>query len=370
MAFYVVQRGDTLSSIAAAILGQAGRWTEIASSNGLKNPDLLFVGQKLKVPNAPSGPGQINQRGTAQPIGGLGRTGQGSATLALARGFMFVIFEQLPEVGTRRIVRKVLVVPRDFSLQPVNVLGKLSPAEHALGLGQSQFLSASNRPFGAPNFQGRPLLIDTAKVLHAGGRILPPDEVIRDLERFAAENPASRIRVEKLIGVIRNIEGEVLIEGGVPAQGATKPKSAHVPYIRSAEDLWQEFVSGKIARDELEQSLARLESAYSRARVVGHIGRVLTVAGVVFTAAEVLHAGGRSLNERSLRPLGAETLRQLGGWGGAAAGAKLGFAGGALFGIETGPGAIVTGAIGAIVFGAAGYFGADWIADWVDPRPR
>ncbi len=34
--------------------------------------------------------------------------------------------------------------------------------------------------------------------------------------------------------------------------------------------------------------------------------------------------------------------------------------------IETGPGAILTGAIGGLIFGTAGYFGADWIADFID----
>ncbi|EIQ26602.1 putative membrane protein [Shigella boydii 965-58] len=39
---------------------------------------------------------------------------------------------------------------------------------------------------------------------------------------------------------------------------------------------------------------------------------------------------------------------------------------GASLGITTGPGAVATGIIGGIVFGAAGYFGADWVADYID----
>jgi hypothetical protein len=48
------------------------------------------------------------------------------------------------------------------------------------------------------------------------------------------------------------------------------------------------------------------------------------------------------------------------------AGFKIGAATGALLGVETGPGAIVSGLIGGIVFGGAGYFGADWVADYID----
>jgi len=47
---YTVGRGDTLWSIAASKLGDGARWRQIADLNGLKNPDDLSVGQKLKLP--------------------------------------------------------------------------------------------------------------------------------------------------------------------------------------------------------------------------------------------------------------------------------------------------------------------------------
>lgn len=52
--------------------------------------------------------------------------------------------------------------------------------------------------------------------------------------------------------------------------------------------------------------------------------------------------------------------------GGAIAGAKIGTVAGAAIGIETGPGVVLTGRVSGIVFGAAGYFGADWMADYID----
>jgi LysM repeat protein len=47
---HVVQRGDTLSKIAAKFYGDANRYPEIARANGIRNPNLIKVGQRLKVP--------------------------------------------------------------------------------------------------------------------------------------------------------------------------------------------------------------------------------------------------------------------------------------------------------------------------------
>jgi|GEM_PF-3018481 len=47
---YVVRPGDTLSAIAARALGDASRYPEIARLNGLANPNLIRVGQTLKLP--------------------------------------------------------------------------------------------------------------------------------------------------------------------------------------------------------------------------------------------------------------------------------------------------------------------------------
>ncbi|AUX37089.1 MULTISPECIES: hypothetical protein [Sorangium] len=293
-----------------------------------------------------------------------------SPSLAYARGFLFIVFEQLPEVGTGRIIRKVAAIPRDFSLTPANPSGALTPAEHVLNLNpsQSQFLSASNRPFGAATMNGQPLLMDVARIQQAGGRIYQVAEVVNDLERFAAQNPAARAQVDRLISTIRDIEGEVLVEGRTPPGSASRPTAAHQSYIRSAENLWAEYRANRMTRAQLQQELANLERAYARARVVGRVGRVLMVVGVIVTAAELAQATHRSIEQRSFRPVGAEVVRQVGGWGGALLGGKIGFVTGGLFGIETGPGAIVTGALGAIIFGAFGYFGADWAADYISPN--
>lgn len=48
--FYVVKAGDTLSKIAAAVLGSPTRLGEIEARNNLPNPNLIRVGQKLVIP--------------------------------------------------------------------------------------------------------------------------------------------------------------------------------------------------------------------------------------------------------------------------------------------------------------------------------
>ncbi|MGY0020723.1 peptidoglycan DD-metalloendopeptidase family protein [Streptomyces sp. cg35] len=49
-AAYTVRAGDTLSGIAQSKLGSASRYGEIARLNGIADPNLIRVGQKLKMP--------------------------------------------------------------------------------------------------------------------------------------------------------------------------------------------------------------------------------------------------------------------------------------------------------------------------------
>lgn len=312
-------------------------------------------------------PSGIHSPSIATPNRALTSAITGSPSVSPARGFLFVVFDQLPEVGTRNLVRKVGVVPKNFALQPANPLGRLTAAQHALGINpsQSQWLSASGRPFGAANFRGTPLLMDTAKIAKGGGRIITTAELVTALQQHAGKNPSSASQVNRLINAITHIEGEVLVEGSTPPH-STRPLSAsHNRYVKAAEALWEQFDAKQMTRGELEAGLSSLDDAYRGARAVGRVGRVFMVAGIAFTAIDVTRAANQSIEQRSVKPIAAETVRQAGGWGGAIAGSKIGALTGAAFGIETGPGAVITGAIGAVIFGAAGYFGADWIADHI-----
>jgi len=368
-----VQPGDTLPDVAVKTLNDSSRWNEISELNGLVGPVQLYIGQRLRLPDSAYTCEQGQNYTYNPPSSSLVCTtssGETPAALVLARGFVFIIFEQLPEVGTGSIIRKVAVVPNNFSLAPANLQGVLTPAEHALNMNPaaSQFLSGSTKPFGAPTMKGTPVLVDIAKVQAAGGKVVTVAELVADLERYVVQNPAAKTRVEKLLWAVKKIEGEMLIASKTPA-GSGKPiSSIHTQFVRSAEDLYQAFTNGQISKAQLEEALINLERAYSKARVIGKVGRVLMVVGVVFTAVDLGLATKRSVDQKSFKPIAAEGVRQVGGWGMAIAGGKVGGVLGAALGVETGPGLIVTGAIGALVFGAAGYFGADWVADHISPN--
>jgi len=47
---YTVRAGDTLSSIAAFIYGDQSKWSEIAALNNLRDPNNIYAGQTLKLP--------------------------------------------------------------------------------------------------------------------------------------------------------------------------------------------------------------------------------------------------------------------------------------------------------------------------------
>src|SRR3990167_5386923 len=48
---YVVKQGDNLWQIAETIYGSGYNWVDLASTNKLSNPSVLYVGTKLSVPN-------------------------------------------------------------------------------------------------------------------------------------------------------------------------------------------------------------------------------------------------------------------------------------------------------------------------------
>lgn len=393
METYIVQYGDTLPLIAEKKLGNKDRWYEIAMLNNIPAPYELLIGMELKMPVTVAAvpvlppPTMPNDHKPAYMV--------------LARGFMFMVVEQLPEIGSTKFIRKIAIVPESFStdkqLRPANPNGNLRPGLHALGESKdaSQFLSGSNKPYGSPtnvdeaisqlspaqrqaanpkDFAGkfgskpiRPLIIDADK-LPPGSKLVTEQELINDLRKLAAEEPKFKPRAERLIKAIQNLEGETLIAPGeqIPKEAISKPSRVHAAYIKSAEELTAAHRLGKITQQQLDTELALLARSYNRLKIVGKVGRVVGVVGVVFTAVDMGYAAQRSYNTGSYRPLAAETIRQVGGWGGAIAGAKLGGVIGAALGVETGPGLFVTGLIGAVIGGVAGYYGASWVADQID----
>lgn len=60
---YVVKAGDTLCDIAEKYLGSGSKYTQLAAINGLSNPDLIYVGQVLKLDNTGGGGGSATTSG-------------------------------------------------------------------------------------------------------------------------------------------------------------------------------------------------------------------------------------------------------------------------------------------------------------------
>ena len=50
--YYVIQKGDTLSAIAKKFLGNASAYPKIFEANRevIKDPDLIYPGQKIRIP--------------------------------------------------------------------------------------------------------------------------------------------------------------------------------------------------------------------------------------------------------------------------------------------------------------------------------
>ena len=254
------------------------------------------------------------------------------------RAFLFVLADEV--LPSAKLVRKVWVEvsgpqqasyiklhPEIFGMAPPDPLAPFSLGEHALGFNQSRYLSASTKAGGAPNMAGRVVYIDVKKTEAAGAKIHSTEEIIADLQRLVDAHPNLKERVDKLKKVMKDVEGEVLIEAErIPASA-----------IKSA---------GAVL---LTRGL-----------------RVIQVFGMAFTVYDVSKATMKSVERRSVKPITAEAIRQVGGWSAAVAGAKAGGVVGALAGSESGPGAILSGFAVALVFGTAGYIGADWVADFID----
>lgn len=60
-----VQRGDSLWKIASQFLGSGTRYQELASLNGISNPNLIYVGQVIKLPGYTGGGGGGSSSATA-----------------------------------------------------------------------------------------------------------------------------------------------------------------------------------------------------------------------------------------------------------------------------------------------------------------
>ncbi len=56
MTTYIVKQGDSLSRIALRELGDESRWKELATLNQLADPDKIYIGQRITLPDATAAP--------------------------------------------------------------------------------------------------------------------------------------------------------------------------------------------------------------------------------------------------------------------------------------------------------------------------
>lgn len=343
---YVVRYGDSLWKIAKTELNNPSKWQEIASLNELTNPNHIMVGQKLILPGntqLSSRPNTPTAKST-QPI--FHNSGKEEATHFPVKCFLFMIADEvLPSMTT---VRKIIVPnpegldpklfqqisnPERFGFLPRNPNSKVSIGRHVLGMVDSPFISVSSLPKGSPRFEGTSYWINMDKVIKSGATIHDEASIIKDLERIA-EKSANKAEFLKYIEEIKYkssvIDKEMLIEGVIPANA----------------------VKGSLAKG--------LTTGF----------RVWTGVGVVVSVYDLSEATSRSYKEKSIKPLAAQTIREASGWGAAWAGARIGGSLGALVGIESGPGAVLTAAAGGLIFGVAGYFGAEWVASFLEKKEQ
>ena len=240
----------------------------------------------------------------------------------------------IPRSAVRVTEPHIDPMPTRRGLSPTDPNARLRPAEHALGehlirggRGRSPYVSASMNPRGVPNIPGsQRLYIDIDRAVAEGAEFISEADLSRDMRQLAEGSPQRYgPRAELWRGAQQAGEREVLFRGRID------PRAIDTPGMRALR----------------------------------HGGRVVQVYGAAMTIYDMGSATVESIEVESPRPITAETVRQVGSWGGAWLGFKVGAAGGALLGIETGPGAIVTGLVGGLIFGTAGYFGADWVADYI-----
>lgn len=222
--------------------------------------------------------------------------------------------------------------PERYGLIPKNYSAPFTVAEHVLGDNVSSYISTSSAfPEGSPRFGGKTIIVDIDKALKSGAKLISTEEILKSLDDYRQLNPHLKKKIDRISNYVKDIDKEVLLHGEkIPASAIFTPET--LKYTKY-------FTRG---------------------------ARVVQVTGIIFTAYDLEQATEKSIKNSSVKPITAEVIRQAGGWGSAIAGAKIGTVAGAAVGIETGPGVVLTGLVGGIVFGAAGYFGADWVADYID----
>lgn len=116
-----VQSGDSLSAIAQRALGDAGRWSEIFEANRdqLDNPNMIFPGQVLKLPGGDAAPAPAPATVTVQSGQTLGRIA--AQTLGDANRWREIFDANRDQISNPNLIYPgmVLKVPNGSAPAPV-----------------------------------------------------------------------------------------------------------------------------------------------------------------------------------------------------------------------------------------------------------
>lgn len=268
-----------------------------------------------------------------------------------AKTFFFVVVEEIGKDGflVRRVythindpylkalnlsyVQKLSeTIPEKVGMTPRDINSTANISDHVLGYNKhTKYISTSSTfPEGSPRMNGKLVFIDIEKAKKYGAKLISTDKIVSSIENYIKEYPHTKDYAKWIIRKVKNVDKEVLIQ-----TTRTPPNAIFTP------------------------------NSYKNSQTIIRGAKVITTFGIAFTAYDLSCAINESYKINSFKPVTAEVIRQAGGWGAGMAGFKIGAIAGAAVGIETGPGALITGLIGGIIFGSAGYFGADWIADYI-----
>jgi len=216
---YTIRPGDSLAIIALRLLGDAGRWPEIARlerverprhhpggpgapypathAAGARHPPAPRAATAVAASRHPNQPGA----GAFPPLHPR-RRGQSAATQGGATG------DRQRSHGRGRVradrARGQGVPQPDLLGLPPQRAADISRyrRRHVQGHGNSPFLSASRAwPTGARRFAGVPFWIDEAQARAAGATFHETDEIVAGLHDILrrTKDPASRAKLEELI---------------------------------------------------------------------------------------------------------------------------------------------------------------------------
>lgn len=407
---YIVRSGDTLQKISTKCLGSPSHWNKIAQYNQLTNPNKIFVGQTLEIPETAS---QFNQTALSTLSKNQHVVAYGDTLWKISARYLGNS-ERWREIALLNKIQNpdYLFIGQVLELPPGSMVSTtLEQAEIIPNKIASS--SLSHRPATLVPVRGfffviadefNPLRKKYVRKIIMPTNLQDNPELLKRIMNpekygFFPRDATSKVSVGRhVLGRTdsRFISASELPQGSPRFQGdkywidAQKLERSGFK-IYDAEDIAKDLdrIAAKTKDKGLlnkieyirEKSLlvdkevlleGEIPAKFIKGRTAMNVTRGLQIVngvGIVLSVYDMGKAGYESYELGTPKPLVAESVRQGGGWASGVLGFKIGAGVGALCGIETGPGALFFAGVGGLIFGTAGYFGADWVASYIhEPR--